>query len=91
VLRARFDAVLDPALSALSLPEDVAAVVEAERGKLAGADFAAMSAPFRDAVRSAFASAFVAGFRAVMITCAALAVLGALAAFLLVGAPEKRG
>ncbi len=89
VLRARFDAVLDRVLSVLSLSRPTAAIVDAERGKLGGADFGAINAPFREAVRDAFGRAYVAGFRAVMITCAALAVLGALGALLLVEAPPK--
>lgn len=85
VLRRRFDSVLDAKLGTLHLPASIAAKVAAERSKLGAADLGDVEGPVRDALREAFAEAFVAGFRTTMITCAALAALGSLAALALVG------
>jgi hypothetical protein len=55
--------------------------VIAERPKLGGAEFAFVADPaLRGVLHEAFASAYVAGFRAVMLVNAALAALSALAA-----------
>lgn len=70
VLRARFDRVLDE-----RLPASVLAAVTSERAKLGAADLSA----FDDTTRAAFADAYVAGFRALVLACAGLAALGALA------------
>jgi EmrB/QacA subfamily drug resistance transporter len=79
VLRARFDRVLDE-----RLPASVLAAVASERAKLSGADLSA----FDDATRAAFADAYVAGFRALVLACAGLAALGAIAGL---AAPPVRG
>jgi EmrB/QacA subfamily drug resistance transporter len=85
VLRGRFSRVLDAELRDLSLPAHVAGAIDAQRSRLGGAEFPAeLDIGLQTALRRAFSDAFVAGFRAVMIVCAALAVLGALAAFVLV-------
>ena len=84
LLLARFDAVLDGRLSRLPLSSAQARVVDAERGKLGGADLSGLDAPVRGAVQEAFDQAYVAGFRALMLACALLAAGGALAALLLV-------
>lgn len=84
LLLTRFDGELDRRLPGLSLPPALAATVEAERGKLGGADLSGLEAPARDALREAFDLAYVAGFRALMVACALLAAGGALAGLLLV-------
>jgi EmrB/QacA subfamily drug resistance transporter len=85
VLRSRFDDVLDGALARLALPKDVLDVVAAERSKLAAAEFpSSLDPPTRDALRDALGAAFVAGFRALMLVCAALAALSSVASFALV-------
>jgi hypothetical protein len=85
VLRSRFDDELDRALADLALPNDVLAVMATERSKLAAAELPPnLDAPTRDALRGALGGAFVAGFRALMLVCAALAAASALAALALV-------
>jgi EmrB/QacA subfamily drug resistance transporter len=84
LLLARFNHVLDGRLSGLSLSSAVASAVEAERNRLAGADFSAFDPGVREALREAFDVAYVAAFRAVMIAGALLAALGALAGLSLV-------
>ncbi|APR77612.1 putative transmembrane efflux protein [Minicystis rosea] len=79
LLLARFDRVLDGELAALPLPPALVGAVDAERNKLAGADFSAFAPPLRDALRRAFDLAYVEAFRALMLASAALAALGALA------------
>jgi hypothetical protein len=94
VLRARFDSALDLELAPLALSPRVAAVVDAQRGRLGGAEFPADLDPaLRRALGEAFDRAYAAGFRALMLTCAVLAALGALAAFAIIepsrGAPRR--
>src|SRR6185295_10620746 len=89
VLAWRFNASLDVALAPLALDSRAAAAVAAERGKMGAAAFPADLEPsVLEALRRAFDLAYIAGFRAVMIGCAVLASLGALAAALLVGSPR---
>jgi EmrB/QacA subfamily drug resistance transporter len=91
LLRTRFDDVLDRRLATLDLPPRGVATVMAERGKLAAADLRGIDEGARDAVRAAFADAYVAGFRALMVASAALAALGAIAARLgTESAPNRR-
>jgi hypothetical protein len=84
LLVARFDRVLDVELAALSLPPALRIAVDAERDKLAAADFSAFAPPLREGLRRAFDLAYVAGFRALMIAGAVLAALGALAGLALI-------
>jgi EmrB/QacA subfamily drug resistance transporter len=93
LLTARFDAVLDGRLAGMALPSSVSAVVEAERGKLAGAELVSVTDPaLREGVRAAFVGAYVAAFRDVALVCAGLAALGAMLAGVLVeSARDKRG
>jgi EmrB/QacA subfamily drug resistance transporter len=84
LLLARFNHALDAELAALSLPPAVASAVDAERNKLAAADFSAFDPALREALRRAFDLAYVAAFRALMIAGAALAALGALAGLALI-------
>jgi MFS family permease len=90
LLLARFNGALDGRLARLSLPGALARAVEAERGKLGGADFSAFDATVRDALRQAFDLAYVSGFRALMLACALLAAGGALAGLLLCGSRRGR-
>jgi EmrB/QacA subfamily drug resistance transporter len=77
VLLARFNASLDEGLARLGLPADVARVADAERVKLAAAELPAwVDAAVRDRLRELFDEAYVAGFRALMVAGAGLAVLG---------------
>ncbi len=82
LLVARFDAALDRELAAASVPDDVIAIVRAERSKLAAADVPPAIAPL-------FVTSFLAGFRAVVLAAAALAALGALAALVFVRGPRS--
>jgi EmrB/QacA subfamily drug resistance transporter len=89
VVVARFNRVLDGELSAISLPDAAARIVEAQRGRLAGADFAgAGDGALRAALGRAFADAYVAGFRATMLICAGLGLLGALGAVWLIDSKD---
>ncbi|MDB5215305.1 MAG: putative transrane efflux protein, partial [Myxococcaceae bacterium] len=90
VLQSRFDHVLDARLAPLQLPASVAARVAAERSKLGAAQLDDLEAPLRDVLHDAFAQAFVAGFRTVMIACAAIAALGGVAALVMVGMTRAR-
>ena len=67
----------------------VASRVAAERSKLGAAQLDDIEAPLRDALHDAFSNAFVAGFRTVMLACAALAVLGGVAGWLMVRNGER--
>ena len=85
MLTSRFDAVLDLRLAAMALPPSVSAVVEAERGKLAGANLSAVMDPaVRASLRAALFDAYVAAFREAMLVCAGLAAVGAVVAGVLV-------
>jgi EmrB/QacA subfamily drug resistance transporter len=89
VLVARFDAVLDRELASLGLSEETRAVVARERPKLAAAELPEGLDPrVRRSLQGAFDSAFVAGFRALMLACAGLAALSAVTALTLI--PEKK-
>jgi EmrB/QacA subfamily drug resistance transporter len=78
LLLARFDSALEGELAKLSLPPAVARAVDAERTKLAAADFSALDAPMREVLRRAFDLAYVAAFRTLMVTGALLSALAAL-------------
>jgi hypothetical protein len=80
----RFNAVLDDELATLSLTPALAKAVDAQRNKLAGADFSAFAPPLSEALIRAFDRAYVAAFRALMIASAGLAALAAIAGFALI-------
>jgi len=91
LMSARFNRALDRAIARHAWPADVALAVEAQRGKLGGAEFPETIEPgLREALRRAFDEAFVTGFRTLMLVCAALSALAALAAFVLVGGSPRR-
>ena len=82
ILAGVFDRTLDQELLALNLSSEQQRAAGVERSKLAGAELSA--AVFGDklgAVRRGVELAFVRGFRAVMASAAALALLGGLSAF----------
>jgi EmrB/QacA subfamily drug resistance transporter len=81
----RFDRALDGPLAALALPPDAARAVAAERHRVGAADFSALAPALRAPLHEAFDHAYVAAFRALMLTCAALAALAALAGVTLTG------
>jgi EmrB/QacA subfamily drug resistance transporter len=83
LLLQRFGRTLDQQLAALALPPDAAAIVARQRVRMLDADLSALPAALRPPVRAAFASAYVAGFRALMIANAVLAALAGLAALAL--------
>jgi EmrB/QacA subfamily drug resistance transporter len=88
----RFDAALDANLAALDLPDQVTAAVVDQRHQLAAVTLPGGIDPAaRDAIRHAVGQSFVAGFRAVMLACAALAALSALVSALLVGRAPPNG
>jgi EmrB/QacA subfamily drug resistance transporter len=85
LLTTRFDAVLDARLPNMMLPPEVMRTVEVERVQLAGADLSGVGDPaVRELVRRAFADAYVAAFRVVMLVCSGLAAIGAMVAGLMV-------
>jgi MFS family permease len=91
VLRERFDGVLDRHLTALRLPAALTWRVAAERTKLAGADLGDLDPAIFADVRAAFDDAYVAGFRALALTCALLAATAALAALALPASTRAHG
>jgi hypothetical protein len=64
--------------------------VSAERGKLLGADFSSSDPALAEALRRAFAAAYVAAFRTLMLVNATMAAAGALGAAVLVGRRSTR-
>ncbi len=89
VLVARFDAALDRAVASLALPVATMSLVARERPKLAAAELpATLGADVQRSLRAAFDAAFVSGFRALMLTCAGLAMLSAITALVLL-TPRK--
>ena len=86
VLVARFDADLDSGLAAMHLPADIVQVVDAQRSKLAAADLSSVTDPAtREAIHRVLGAAYVSAFRTLMLSCACLAALGAVAAYAFVG------
>jgi len=83
---------LDRGLARAALAPDVVAAMRVERVKLAGAEPPRDATTHeRDAVRRAVAEAFVAGFRAMALVAAALALAAAgTAALMIDGVPSRR-
>jgi EmrB/QacA subfamily drug resistance transporter len=84
VLLARFNGALAEELTQMSLPPEIGHLVSAERGKLLGADFSSIDPALAEALRRAFAAAYVAAFRTLMLVNATMAAAGALGAAVLV-------
>jgi EmrB/QacA subfamily drug resistance transporter len=90
VMAHAFDTTLASRLEALHVSPPLRAAVEQQKQKLAGIVLPADANPDEAAaVRRAIAEAFVAGFRRVMLLCAALALLSALAAWWLIGTTRR--
>ena len=91
VMSAAFNLALDSRISALDLPPAVQRGIEEQRARLAamtvpeGVDAATASA-----IRRSVGEAFVAGFRRVMLACAALALLSALSTWVMIGTESRR-
>jgi hypothetical protein len=80
-----FSANLDTRIRSMDLPEGVRSELEAEKSHLGAAEAPEeVSARTEARIERAIDESFVAGFRAVMVVCAALALASALAAALLV-------
>jgi EmrB/QacA subfamily drug resistance transporter len=91
LLLARFEHALGRELGALGVPAATRAFLEAQSSRLAAAE-APMDAgtQARTAIRHALDAAFVSGFRWLMVSCAVLAALSALAALVLFGGRSSR-
>jgi EmrB/QacA subfamily drug resistance transporter len=90
ILVARFDAALDTRLATVSLGADATAWIAAQREKLGAAELpATLDAATRASLHAALRDAYVAGFRALMLTAAALAAISAAVAAVLIG-PRAR-
>ncbi len=87
VLVLRFDSALASSITDLRLSESALHVIGAERSKLLGADLSQLDEAMRAPAQRALEAAYVAGFRTLMLVCAALAALGALVAGVLVESP----
>jgi hypothetical protein len=91
VMVARFDAALDAKLAAMGLPDSVVQTVTGQRSRLAAADLSTIAdAGVRESIHHALEAAYAAGFRTLALVCSALAALGAVAAFALVGREARR-
>ena len=91
VMTAVFDAALDERLDALHLPPKLQTAVGEQRPKLAAIAVPAGVAEATAAgIKQAVGESFVAGFRRVMLVCAALSVLSALSAGLLIAGGKPR-
>ena len=87
VMSNAFDHTLDEQLAVLDLPVPLQRAVAEQRHKLAAIEVPeGVDAATAAAVREAVGTAFVAGFRQVMLVCAALALLSAASAALLIRA-----
>lgn len=80
ILIARFDAELTRA----TFTPEVRAVIDAQHERLTAMDLSPLAADARATVQRALDEAFLAGFRVVMLTCAALAAASAACAFALI-------
>ena len=88
----RFDTALEARLAALELPASVTAAVIDQRHRLAAITLPDDLDPAAaDAIRHAVSQSFVAGFRAVMLACAALSALSALVSAALIGRAPPSG
>ena len=87
-----FDSALSRGLAGLALPPEPLAAVQAQRDRLAGiAVPAGIDAATASALRELVGASFVAGFRWVMLLCAALALASALSAWYLIEGRPRRG
>jgi EmrB/QacA subfamily drug resistance transporter len=90
VMSAAFNPALERGISALDLPPPVRRGIEDQRQRLAAMTVPSqVDAKTADSVKLAVGEAFVAGFRRVMLACAALALLSALSAAVLIGRQSR--
>jgi EmrB/QacA subfamily drug resistance transporter len=82
ILMLRFNATLDSQLDLLRVPASARSAIDAQRDKLLAIDLTLAPEAMRSSVRHAIESAFVSGFRLLMLANAALAALSSLAAWL---------
>lgn len=81
-----FDAMLAHGLREAGASAETSAFFESQRSRLAGAEMPpGIDAAAAAALKRAVAESFVAGFRWVMLLCAALALLSALSAWMMIG------
>ena len=85
VMSTAFDASLSHGLASLDLPKQLADEVMRQRTRLAAIEMPQGAGPHADAIHRVIGEAFVAGFRRVMLICAALALLSAAAAWVMLG------
>jgi hypothetical protein len=91
VMLQTFDRNFEPRLAASDLPQEARRAIDQERHKLTAAALPSWLTPAqRAAVEHDLAAAYVAGFRAVMLVSAGLAVGGAVAAWLMIGGRTPR-
>ncbi len=91
VMAGAFDATLGRSLSSVHAPAEVLNALQDQRHKLAAIDIPrGVDEPTASAVKQVVGQAFVAGFRRVMLLCAALATLSALSAWLLIEGKPRR-
>ena len=84
-----FGSRLDRNLAGFVLPSTISQAIHAQEIKLAGLQLpAGLGHDMQNAIKKSFAEAFVFGFRTVMLICAALSVVSALAAWRLI--PRQR-
>ena len=84
VVAAVFESGLDRELASLDIPIQALQALEMERAKLAGASVpAGLAADLAAAIEAAINTAFVSGFRVVMLVGAGLALASAATAFLM--------
>jgi EmrB/QacA subfamily drug resistance transporter len=86
-----FDATLSERLAQLRVPQALVDTVRQQHQRLAGIALPAEADPAAAAaLREAIGESFVAGFRRVMLVCAALGVLSAASAWATIGGTKKR-
>ncbi|WP_077001666.1 MFS transporter [Variovorax sp. KK3] len=93
VMASVFDAALADGLRDAGASAQASSFLQDQRSKLAGAELPpGVDAATAAALKGAVAASFVAGFRWVMLICAALALLSALSAWLMIGkGPSREG
>jgi hypothetical protein len=84
LLLQQFDRSLDGALASFPLSAPAMHAVNEQRSRLGGADFSGLAPALREPLRAAFQGAYLSGFRALMLACAALAALAAAAGLLVI-------
>jgi EmrB/QacA subfamily drug resistance transporter len=90
VMAHAFDTTLNDHLSRMPLPAETLGALDMQRNKLAGIVLpAGLDDATAAALRSSISTSFVAGFRRVMLSCAALALLSAFSAWRLIDAPPR--